>query len=274
MSPSVENPPTMHSDLPELASIPAGDFLMGSEDGDPDERPVHRVHLDAFSIGVHPVTNGEYARFVRETDHRAPGIYELPLVVTAGKEEREETFRQTARPYAWVDGEPPRDRLDHPVTLVRWDDAQAYCAWLSATTKRRVRLPTEAEWEKAARGGLRGQRYPWGDRFDQTKVNFLADPLDRARHGTTPCRRFPANEYGLFDVVGNVWEWVHDWYASDAYAATPRTNPTGPADGRLRVVRGGAWLVADVRMLRCSHRHKVPPDTYSYAIGFRIAASE
>lgn len=263
----------MDFQLPETVLIPAGDFDMGSEDGEEDERPVHRVTLDEFSIGVQPVTNAEYARFVRATGHRAPAVYELPLVVTAGAGEREDAFRKQSIAYAWPASEPPRERLDHPVTLVRWQDAVAYCAWLSENSGRTFRLPTEAEWEKAARGGLKGRRYPWGDRFDQTKANFLVDPSLRGEHSTTPCRLYPANDYGLFDTAGNVWEWVYDWYAPDAYAASPRTNPTGPADGRLRLVRGGAWLVADVRMLRCSHRHKVPPDTYSYAVGFRVAAT-
>jgi formylglycine-generating enzyme required for sulfatase activity len=256
-----------------MATIPAGEFLMGSDEGEQDERPAHRVHVDEFQIGVQQVTNAEYARFVGQTGHRSPGVYELPLVVTAGNGEREAAFRQTSAQYAWKDAIPPRERLDHPVTLVRWDDATAFCAWLSTVSGRTFRLPTEAEWEKAARGGRRGQRYPWGDRFDQSLVNFLADPAERAYHGTTPCRAFPANGYGLFDAVGNVWEWVHDWYAPDAYGGRERRNPRGPQAGRLRVVRGGAWLVADVGMLRCSHRHKVPPDSYSYAIGFRVASS-
>jgi formylglycine-generating enzyme len=263
----------MDFELPETVLIPAGDFQMGSEDGEEDERPVNRVSLDQFSIGVQPVTNADYMQFVRATGHRAPGVYELPLVVTAGRGEREETFRQQSAPYMWPNAEPPRERLDHPVTLVRWADATAYCSWLSDATGRTFRLPTEAEWEKAARGGLKGRRYPWGDRFDQTKANFLADPSQRAEHSTTPCRLYPPNDYGVFDVAGNVWEWVRDWYAPDAYASSPRSNPTGPSDGRLRIVRGGAWLVADIRMLMCSHRHKVPPDTYSYAIGFRVASS-
>jgi formylglycine-generating enzyme required for sulfatase activity len=195
------------------------------------------------------------------------------LVVTAGTGEREQNFRRTSAPYVWKSSEPPQERLDHPVTLVRWDDATAYCAWLSSESGRQFRLPTEAEWEKAARGGRRGQRYPWGDRFDQSMANFLADPAERPHHGTSPCRAFPPNDYGMFDAVGNVWEWVHDWYAADAYAGTDRRNPTGARTGRLRVIRGGAWVVADLRMLRCSYRHKVPPDTYSYAIGFRVAAS-
>ena len=259
--------------VPEMATISAGPFTMGSDDGDEDERPPHVVDLTAFQIGVQPVINAEYARFVRESGHRPPNVHALPLVVTAGNSEREDVFRRTSETYAWHGGAPPRERLDHPVTMVQWDDAVAYCAWLSAATGRAFRLPTEAEWEKTCRGGLRGQRYPWGERFDQAMVRFLEEPANRAKHGTMPCRAYPPNGYGVFDIVGNVWEWVQDWYAPDAYAAPQRSNPAGPASGRLRIVRGGGWLSADVRMLRCCHRHKVPPDTYSYAIGFRVAAS-
>ncbi len=194
-------------------------------------------------------------------------------MVTVGGEERERAFRETGRPYVWVDSGAPKDRLDHPVTLIRWEDASAYCAWLSLATGRIIRLPTEAEWEKAARGGLEGKRYPWGDSIDRDKANFLADPLSRTARGTSQWRRFPPNGYGLFDMSGNVWEWVHDWHSPSYYATSPLDAPTGPREGTLRVVRGGSWLADDIRMLSCSHRHKVPPDTYSYGIGFRVACS-
>ena len=264
----------MTSDLaPELALIPAGDFLMGSEDAEEDERPVHRVHVDDFLLGVQPVTNAEYAKFVRDTGHRAPAIYELPLVVKAGGAERERAFRHAGGAHVWAQGHPAPERGDHPVTLVRYDDAVAYCAWLSATIGRVFRLPTEAEWEKAARGGTESKRYPWGDRLDRNMANFLVDPAQRSSQGTTPCRTFPANPFGLFDMAGNVWEWVQDWYDPGYYQNDGARNPAGPPSGHLRLLRGGSWLVADVRMLSCSHRHKVPPDTYSYAIGFRVACS-
>ena len=243
---------------------------MGSNDGEDDERPAHSVHLDEFSIGVHPVTHAEYAHFVSASGYRPPAIYELPLVVTAGGPERERAFRQAGEPYVWDSAEPPPERVQHPVTLVRWPDAVAYCEWLSAESGRVVRLPTEAEWEKAARGGLDGKRYPWGDRLEREMANFLGDAPRRTPHGTTHCRTYSPNGYGLFDVAGNVWEWVQDWYDPHYYANSPPREPGGPPTGTLRLVRGGSWLVSDVRMLGCSHRHKVPPDTYSYAIGFRI----
>jgi formylglycine-generating enzyme required for sulfatase activity len=257
--------------LPETVLIPAGEFMMGTDEGGEDERPVHPVALDAFHIGVHPVTAGQYSRFLRETGHRPPAVYELPLIVVNGGREREQAFRALAAPYAWSDGTPQESRLDHPVALVKWEDAAAYCTWLSAITGHPVRLPTEAEWECAARGGAEGRRYPWGDTIDISRANYLADPSHRDRAGTTPVRIYGPNPLGLYDAIGNVWEWVLDWYDRDFYARSPRRNPRGPGLGAMRIVRGGGWPTSEPRMLTCSYRHKVPPDTYSYSIGFRIA---
>jgi formylglycine-generating enzyme required for sulfatase activity len=257
--------------LPETVRIPAGDFAMGAEDGDADERPVHRVYVDELQLAVHPVTNREYARFVRATGRPAPAVHEIPIVVTAGGRDRERAFRQLAWSYAWNETEPPSDRLDHPVVLVRFEDALAYCAWLADETGEPVRLPTEAEWEKAARGGLVGKRFPWGDELEPSRANYLRDPSLKAMHGSRPVRSYPPNPFGLHDMCGNAWQWVADWYDPSYYATSPDWNPQGPADGRLRVVRGGGWLTADPRLLSCAHRHKVPIDTYSYSIGFRVA---
>jgi sulfatase modifying factor 1 len=259
--------------LPVLVTVPAGAFVMGSEDGAADERPTHKVHVSAFDIGVSPVTNAEYTRFIRETGYAPPSIDDLPLVVRAGGEAREHVFRASAATHLWKGGHPPSDRLDHPVTLVRWEDAAAYCRWLTQVIGRTARMPTEAEWEKAARGGSAGLRYPWGDTLDADRANYLSTPGRRTAQGTLPCRSYPANGYGLFDMAGNVWEWVHDWYDAHYYAVSPEDNPSGPADGQLRILRGGGWLAADPAMLTCSHRHQVPPDTYSYGIGFRVACS-
>ena len=171
--------------LPAFALIPAGPFVMGSDDGPPDERPAHAVHLDAFAIGVQLVTHAEYSRFIHETGYRPPGVDDLPLVVTIGGEEREREFRAAGVAYAWTGGQPPADRLDHPVTMVRWEDAAAYCRWLSKVLGRVARLPSESEWEKAARGGLDGKPYPWGDGLGPERANFLSDPTRRADAGTT-----------------------------------------------------------------------------------------
>jgi sulfatase modifying factor 1 len=245
---------------------------MGNESGDEDERPLHAVTLDAFDMSAHPVTMAQYERFVHESGHRPPAVHELPLIVATGGREREEVFRERSAPYAWSDGRPPAERLEHPVTLVRWEDAVAYCGWLSSLIGRPVRLPTEAEWEYAARAGSKDP-LPWGEALDASRANFLLDPRQRAEAGTSPVTRFEPNAFGLYDVIGNVWEWVADWYAADFYSRSPERNPRGPSRGVLRVVRGGGWPTFEPRMLTCAYRHKVPPDTYSYSIGFRVACS-
>jgi sulfatase modifying factor 1 len=255
---------------PNLARIQAGDFLMGAADAEADERPVHRVTLSEFFIDRFPVTNDEYARFVRATGYPAPSIRGLPLVASGG---RDGLFKELAAPYVWRDGEPPPAHGNHPVVLVQYDDAMAYCAWLSDTIGRQVRLPTEAEWEKAARGGSEGHRYSWGNDMGPSRCNFLADPAVKHQRGTRPTGTYPPNAYGLYDVIGNVWEWVSDWYSAEYYGSGDVKDPRGPDTGDLRLVRGGSWVNDDVRMLRCAYRHKVPPDTYAYSIGFRIVCA-
>jgi len=243
---------------------------MGADDGDEDERPFHRVHLDAFVISIHAITNDQYAEFVRATGHPAPALRDLPRIVAATQES---SFRDLAASYVWRAGETPRDRGRHPVTLVSFTDATAYCSWLSACTGQTVRLPTEAEWERAARGDLEGRRYPWGDDIDPSRANFLPDPGLKKYRGTRPVGSYSPNAFGLFDMSGNVWEWVADWYVADAYRNGHLRNPRGPAHGILHVVRGGSWVTHDVSQLRCAHRHKVPVDTYTYSIGFRVVYS-
>jgi sulfatase modifying factor 1 len=252
---------------PDLARIPAGDFLMGAADADEDERPVHRVYVSEFSIGRFPVMQDDYARFVRAAGYPAPSVRGLPLIATGG---RDVTFRELAEPYEWKDGEPPSGHGSHPVVLVRHDDALEYCRWLTDALGRRVRLPTEAEWEKAARGGVEGQRYPWGDDVDASRGNFLIDKSVKRQRGTRPTGTYPPNAFGLCDVIGNVWEWVADWYGSEYYTEGAERDPRGPTTGGMRIIRGGSWVNDEASMLRSAYRHKVPPDTYTYSIGFRI----
>jgi formylglycine-generating enzyme required for sulfatase activity len=244
---------------------------MGDADGDADERPAHEVELNAYQIGLYPITQDQYAEFVRATGHHAPALRDLPLIVTR---ETEDAFRDLAAPYLWRGSEPPRGLGHHPVTLVTIQDAMAYCEWLSGYLGHAIRLPTEAEWECAARAGLAGRRYPWGDDIDPSRANFLPDPALKTHRGTEPVGRYEPNAYGLFDMIGNVWEWVADWYAADAYRGPIRKSPTGPPSGSLRIVRGGSWVTSDVAQLTCAHRHKVPGDTYAYSIGFRVVYSD
>ena len=252
---------------PTLARIPAGEFLMGAADAGEDERPARRVHVQEFFIGRCPVTHEEYARFVRATGHPPPAVRSLPRVAAGA---RDGLFQELAAPYEWDAGEPPHGHASHPVVLVRFDDGAAYCRWLSDEIGRLVRLPTEAEWEKAARGGLEARRYPWGDEIDAARCNFLADGAVKAERGTRPTGTYPPNDYGLFDMAGNIWEWVADWYAADYYATGEARDPHGPPSGIMRIVRGGSWVNDDVNMLRCAYRHKVPDDTYAHSIGFRV----
>jgi formylglycine-generating enzyme required for sulfatase activity len=258
------------ADLLDVARIPAGEFLMGAEDGDEDERPVHRTYLDEYAIGTHPVTNEEYSEFIRDTGHPSPTIRNLPQVVSPPLESN---FRTMAAAYFWTNGTPPEGREQHPVTLVGYDDARAYCAWLSTKSNRPVRLPTEAEWERAARGGLESRKFPWGDAIDATCAHYLANGESKSQRGTARVGSYAANGFKLHDMAGNVWEWVSDWYGQEYYGRAQYLNPQGPDQGVMRLVRGGAWVNAEPRYLRCAYRHKVPPDTYAYSIGFRIAFS-
>jgi sulfatase modifying factor 1 len=254
----------------QVARIPAGEFAMGADDGEEDERPVHKAYLDEFCIGVYPVTNAEYAQFVRETGHPSPAIRALPLMVTGALEAE---FRSLAAACFWNNSTPPEGRDRHPVTLIEFDDATAYCGWLASKTGKPVRLPTEAEWEKAARGGLDGKRYPWGDTLDPLYANFLPRAGLKVKRSTVEVGSYPPNGFQLFDMSGNVWEWVSDWYAPNYYPRAQYLNPVGPDSGSMRIVRGGAWVNAEDRYLRCAYRHKVPPDSYTYSIGFRVAYS-
>jgi sulfatase modifying factor 1 len=243
---------------------------MGASDAEQHERPVHRVHISEFYIGRFPVTHDDYARFVNATGYPAPAIDRLPLIASNG---RDGLFKELATPYVWNDGGVPAGYGSHPVVLVRYSDTQAYCRWLTGILCREVRLPTEAEWERASRGGVDGRRYPWGEELDSSRCNFLADPALKRQCGTRPAGTYPPNAYGLYDIAGNVWEWVSDWYDSDYYGAGDASDPRGPGTGDMRVVRGGSWVSEDSSMLRCAYRHQVPPDTYAYSVGFRIVCA-
>jgi formylglycine-generating enzyme len=253
---------------PNLVRIAAGVFLMGADDARQDERPIHRVYVSEFDIGRCAVTHDEYARFVNATGYPAPAIQKLPLITASG---RDSMFKELAAAYVWRNGAPPPGHSGHPVVLIRYGDALAYCGWMSTVLARTVRLPTEAEWEKAARGGIEGERFPWGDgELDGSRCNFLMEPALKAQRGTRQTGTYSPNAYGLHDVAGNVWEWVSDWYKVDYYGVSEARDPQGPETGEMRIVRGGSWVSEDPSMLRCAYRHEVPPDTYAYSIGFRI----
>ena len=219
-----------------FAAIPEGWFQMGSDDGADDERPVHRVWVDAFELAIYPVTRGEYEAFMKATAHEAPRDWEL--------------FASES---------------DVPVVGVSWLDCQAYCQWRSAGGPV-VRLPTEAEWERAARGGLDRERYPWGDALPDWIPESGRGPLA----GPWPVSLGEPNGFGLHGIAANIHEWCADWYAADFYSASPDRNPAGPAHGVRRASRGGSWRHA-VTISRCSARSRIDPSFRYTDYGFRIA---
>jgi formylglycine-generating enzyme len=228
-----------------LVQIPAGEFSMGSEAGFPAERPVHRTAVESYWISKYLITNTQYEQFVRSTGHRVPFLDDPRAAI--------DNWDAQQRMY-------PEGHARHPVVLVSWHDAVAYCAWAGG------RLPTEAGWERAARGGLEGKLYPWGNEIDPSRANY------DNRNGTTVVGSYAPNDYGLYDVAGNVWEWVADWYDPKYYQSSPPTNPQGPTHGTTRVLRGGAWLLFP-QFCRVAYRFREGPDFRFNLIGFRLARS-
>ena len=210
-----------------MVLVPAGPFIMGSNNGGGDEQPVHTVNLDGFWIDQYEVTNIQWKVYAQ----------------AAGKAAKS-------------------GPNDYPVVYVSWYDARDYCAWAGK------RLPTEAEWEKAARG-TDGRTYPWGEGIGHDKANYLGGPGRTAKVGSSPAGISP---YGAHDMAGNVWEWVQDWYGSEYYSASPERNPQGPLSSLRRVLRGGSWSSSDG--LRSSDRGGGGPSNWSNNIGFRCAKDQ
>ena len=313
---------------PGMAWIPGGEFMMGTDDraAAPHEKPAHRVRVDGFWMDETEVTNEQFARFVEETGYLTTA--ERPVsrqALAAQTSEKiaaslpQEAFEPGSMVFTptdeavpldnhtkwwrWVHGatwrhpEGPDSHIEgreqHPVVHVSWDDAVAYCKWAGK------RLPTEAEWEFAARGGLEGARYMWGDEpysesAPQANIwqgefpvrNTAADGYER----TAPAKSFSPNGFGLYGMSGNVWEWCHDWYRPDVYSARAGRaraqaieNPRGPAESYdpaepqvpKRVHRGGSFLCSDAYCTnyRASGRHGVSPDSGTSHIGFRCVKS-
>jgi iron(II)-dependent oxidoreductase len=221
----------------ELLHIPAGWFSMGWDRGVLGEGPRHRVWIDAFEVGKTPVTNGEYDRFATETGSGSP------------------PFRT----------DPRFSHPEQPVVGVSWHDAVRYCQWLTAVEARAYRLPTEAEWERAARGGLPDCSYPWGDDPPATLFRDLKLPMN----GPPMVGGGPANGYGLTDCTGSVHEWCLDWHDEEYYAASPDRNPQGPPSGARRVSRGGAWRHQNP-WSPVAHRSSLPPHLRYSDYGFRV----
>jgi len=220
---------------PATALIPEGPFRMGDDAGRPDERPAHRVWVSAFRIALLPVTNAEYASFLAATGHAPPRFWDDALFNAPGQ----------------------------PAVGVSWHDAVAYCEWLSSLSGLPYRLPTEAEREKAARGGLEGKAFPWGDAPGADGGRFQQD-APRSAGLSAP------NGYGLFDMAYNVHEWCSDRYGERYYHTSPARDPQGPASGTRRASRGGAWR-HQIKVSRCSARSSLDPGFQYNDYGFRVA---
>ena len=270
-----------------MVFIPAGEFMMGSayfesfvwEDGKlfifPDQRPKHQVYLDAYWIDRTEVTVGMFGKFVEATGYRTTAEREgWGKPWTAGPKE-DEWPETPGVDWQHPQGPDSQAEADHPVVQVSWEDAQAYCKWIGG------RLPTEAQWEKAARG-LDGRRFPWGDKFNGNYLNYgdARCPVERWRDlayddgyaRTAPVGSYPAgaSPYGVLDLAGNVWEWVFDWYERDYYEVAEYRNPIGPAGGVVRAQRGGSWYDGEPQgWVNCLVRHQNPASDRYEDVGFR-----
>jgi sulfatase modifying factor 1 len=229
---------------PTLVLVPEGSFFMGSESGQDCERPVHRVWIDSFHLAATQVTNAEYERFLRATGKQPPPFG------------NDSNFNHPQQPVAGPS----------------WHEATRYCEWLFAQTGRRYRLPTEAEWERAARGNLEQKNFPWGDDQPQSLPNYAT----RWQTGPEQVAQYAPNAYGLYDICENVHEWCSDWYDPNYYAAPPERNPQGPertpGSTQRKASRGGSWR-HHIKVARCSARSSIPPEFQYADYGFRVACS-
>jgi formylglycine-generating enzyme len=224
--------------MDDMVPIPGGEFAMGQADGRDEERPMHRVTVAPFLLCRYQVTNADYEEFRYATRRAAPLFRMQP------------EFAGSAQ----------------PVVGVSWFDAVAYCDWLACDHGGRFRLPTEAEWECGARGGLDQCLYPWGNQPVCERAGYGT----RWARGPEPVGASAPNDFGLFDMCENVHEWCADWYDPQYYAVSPARNPQGPAIGTRRASRGGAWR-HHIKISRCAARSSIPPEFCYADYGFRVA---
>jgi formylglycine-generating enzyme required for sulfatase activity len=280
--------------LERMISLPGGTFLMGTEDSEgfpaDGEGPVRAVTLDPFRIDIHPVTNNVFWRFIAATGYKTDAErfgWSFVFWSHIPKEKFARLVEDTVAGAHWwcrVPGakwdapEGPGSDVsnmgDHPVVHVSWADAQAYCAWSGQ------RLPTEAEWEYAARGGLEQKLYPWGDKLrpnGEYRCNIWQgifpnyDTGEDGYAGTSPVDAYPPNPFGLYSITGNTWEWCSDWFSATFHRTATRVNPKGPSKGMSRVMKGGSFLChrSGCNRYRVGARSSNTPDSSTSNLGFR-----
>jgi formylglycine-generating enzyme required for sulfatase activity len=264
---------------PLMVHIPGGSFAMGSvgELAEPFEGPVHTVAVKSFWMDTTDVTVTQFAKFVAATGYKSEaekfGWSSVFSIANHG------WVRVDGADWRHPDGPRSQAKPNNPVNHVSWNDAQAYAKWIGH------RLPTEAEWEYAARGGLAGKTYSWGDELtpggkqmaNWWQGNFPAQNTAKdGFEGIAPVASFPPNGYGLYDMTGNVWEWVADWFGGNYYAHSPAVNPHGPETGNQRVTRGGSYLCSTnfCANYRVSGRSSATPDSTLSNVGFRTVKDD
>jgi formylglycine-generating enzyme required for sulfatase activity len=246
---------------PETVFVKGGTFRMGSNDGNPDEKPIHEVTVDSFRMGKYEVTYGEFKKFIAETAFQTDAESAGTSICNIKEREIEKSGVH------WRHDEKgmPRTEDHYPVLHVSWNDAVAYCNWLGTKLGKKCRLATEAEWEYAARGG---QLYQYAG---SDSLNTVGWYWENGAKKPLPVGGKKENGFGLYDMSGNVWEWCSDWYSNNYDSNTGGTviNPTGPKKGEFHVFRGGSWL-NDLKYCNVSERTRKKPNFRSNYVGFRV----
>jgi formylglycine-generating enzyme required for sulfatase activity len=251
----------------DLVYVRGGSFEMGSEKGESDEKPVHIITLSNYFIGKYEVTVGQFRKFIAATGYKTSADINGGSYLWNGSQWKLQPGINWE--YDALGFKRPETEENHPVIHVSWTDALEYTKWLSSVTGKAFRLPTEAEWEFAARGGMSSNGYTFAGSND---INQVAWSLDNKSNQTFPVGKKQPNELGIYDMTGNVWEWCNDWYDADYYAKSPSTNPQGSKSGLFKVIRGGSWGGLS-NFNRVTFRYRYFPGNRGKFNGFRIAAS-
>jgi formylglycine-generating enzyme required for sulfatase activity len=284
--------------IEKMIELKGGKFLMGTDDKEgfieDGEGPVREIALGSFYIDQTTVTNFQFSEFVKATGYITEAErfgWSFVFIGLLSEKDKEKNFKVAAQAPWWCaipgatwsrpEGADSQitERMNHPVVHVSWNDAMTYCKWSDK------RLPTEAEWEYAARGGLVQKKFPWGDDLMQDNIHHCNiwqgnfpdyNSMEDGHFGTAPAKSFAPNNFGLYNTSGNVWEWCNDWFSADFHKNGPSFNPEGPSGGQAKVMRGGSFLChhSYCNRYRVAARSKNTPDSSCSNIGFRCAKNK